>query len=662
MFLTHALRAISRGIAVVTDPFFKYVSMLLPGTGTNGAQNNTFVDSSTNNFAVTRVGNTTQGTFTPYGSNWSNYFDGSGDYLGLPANVNLTLSGDFTIEFWINLTALTASQTVFNNSNGNDRSVQLDGTGANWVYWDGTANRTIGTPALNIWTHIALTRQTSTVKGFLNGVQGFSVSDSGTIDFSSGAVGYRQRTPAGASINGHISNFRIVKGTAVYTANFTPSTTPLTAITNTSLLTCQSNRFIDNSTNNFTITKNGDVSVQRFSPYSPAAAYSTSTIGGSAYFDGTGDYLTTPATGQFAPTGDFTISFWYYPTVLVNYGTPIGNYTANTSNDWLIESWADGTLKFYAAGGSPSVASAAGALKLGQWHYISMSRSGTTITGYINGVSQGTSTLSGTFGSASKLISIGALPNGTAPITGYISDVKLLNGFAITSVPTAPQTVTTGTSLLLNFTNGGIIDNAMMNDLETVGNAQISTAQSKFGGSSMYFDGTGDYLSTPSSPQYSFGTGDFTIEFWMYSNNVSGVSQLGMFQMSDTAGGIKASLLNQMGIYQGATAPSGTALSGSIIASINNTFVGATTAVLTTSTWYHIALVRSSGTVNLYVNGTSVGSASITSAINGPYIGIGGFYSTSFLFNGYIDDLRVTKGYARYTANFTPPTAALPTS
>ena len=68
-------------LAASKDPQFNYVTMLLHGDGTNGAQNNTFIDSSTNNFTITRNGNTTQGTFTPYGSNWSNYFNASASRL-----------------------------------------------------------------------------------------------------------------------------------------------------------------------------------------------------------------------------------------------------------------------------------------------------------------------------------------------------------------------------------------------------------------------------------------------------------------------------------------------------------------------------------------------------------------------------------------------------
>ena len=93
----------SGAAAVESDTYFNLVTLLLPGNGTNGAQNNTFVDSSTNNFTVTRAGNTTQGTFSPFSqTGWSNYFDGSGDRLQVADNDVLDgFTGDFTIEFWV---------------------------------------------------------------------------------------------------------------------------------------------------------------------------------------------------------------------------------------------------------------------------------------------------------------------------------------------------------------------------------------------------------------------------------------------------------------------------------------------------------------------------------------------------------------------------------
>lgn len=213
------------------------------------------------------------------------------------------------------------------------------------------------------------------------------------------------------------------------------------------------------------------------------------------------------------------------------------------------------------------------------------------------------------------------------------------------------------TSLLMHFngTNGSttMTDNSKNNVAFTVnGNSQISTAQSKFGGASLYLDGTGDYLSSPSVSDFAFGTGDFTIECWFYSSNVG---SKGLFQTSDAIGGLKTSYTSGIILIQGANNV-GAGLSGGLCAGVAGTFLGSTTAVITTNTWYHIALVRNSGTSTIYLNGTSIGSATTTGNCSGTYLAIGGYYDTSYLYQGYIDELRITKGLARYTGAFTPPT------
>jgi hypothetical protein len=222
------------------------------------------------------------------------------------------------------------------------------------------------------------------------------------------------------------------------------------------------------------------------------------------------------------------------------------------------------------------------------------------------------------------------------------------------SIPTAPLTAITNTQLLLNFTNGAIFDNAMMNDLETVGNAQISTSVKKYGTGSLAFDGTGDYLlSNPATTElYAFGTGDFTIEFWLYLNSTSSV-QVFYDSRPASAQGLQPTIyINSSGTLFYYT-------------NVANRITGSS---LSTNTWYHIAVARSGTSTKMFVNGTQVGSTytDSTNYVNPalrPIIGADGFNSGSpggNATNGYIDDLRITKGYARYTANFTAPTAAFP--
>ena len=182
-----------------------------------------------------------------------------------------------------------------------------------------------------------------------------------------------------------------------------------------------------------------------------------------------------------------------------------------------------------------------------------------------------------------------------------------------------------------------------------VGNAQISTAQSKFGGASIALDGTDDYLTVPSSDDLKFGTGSFTIEGWFYAtafvNALAGLFSLGRFD-----DGI---LLRYQGLNVNSNQNlwiTGTAYDWQ---PYNN---------LSLNTWTHIALGRSESTVRLFVNGVVV-LAVINSASIAPTTTTTIGSSTHALTNawaGNIDDLRITKGVARYTANFTPPTAPFP--
>jgi hypothetical protein len=191
---------------------------------------------------------------------------------------------------------------------------------------NGGTSRIGGSIPVNTWTHVAFVINSGSFYLYVNGVSVGSVTGVGTQNYDSTTLvigGLKQNgTNTNQVFNGYISNLRTTN-TAAYTGAFTPSTTPLTAIAGTSLLTCQDNRLIDDSPNNFTITKAGDVSVQRFSPFSPVITTPTSY---SAYFDGTGDNLSLAANASLAlGTGDFTIDMqhsahlFYILILLISY-------------------------------------------------------------------------------------------------------------------------------------------------------------------------------------------------------------------------------------------------------------------------------------------------------------------------------------------------------
>jgi hypothetical protein len=195
------------------------------------------------------------------------------------------------------------------------------------------------------------------------------------------------------------------------------------------------------------------------------------------------------------------------------------------------------------------------------------------------------------------------------------------------------------------------------NTLETVGNAQANTTQSKWGGSSIYFDGNGDYLSIANNPSIDLSSGSWTIECWVYwtgtNVNADFINKDGVFAASypSYALGINSST------------PRLTIGSGNGTSSVQ--ILASSLGTLPTNTWVHLAGVRSGSTIYLFQNGQLAASATVTATItNGSKALLVGYQPgqpTSVYMNGYIEDLRVTKGIARYTANFTAPTAPFPT-
>ena len=659
MFSASKSGKVAAGLAY--DPQFNYVTTLLHGDGTNGAQNNTFVDSSTNAFTITRNGTPTQGSFSPYGTLWSNYFNWSTDYLSVPSNTAFVFgTGDFTVECWIYMTSTTGNPVLIDQFNSPSGWQLYTNSSQNIIFYTPNSNQTTTTFSLNTWNHIAVSRNSNTLKIYINGVQGYSVTDSTNLTANNTLFVGAQHVP-NSYFAGYISNVRIVKGTGLYTSAFTPPTAPLTAITNTSLLTCQSNRFIDNSTNNFTITPSGAPSIQRFNPFLPTSsqAYSTSVYGGSGYLNGSSDYLTASSNSAFAfGVGAFTIEFWIYPTDNFHYfASPFT--TGSSTTDFVLDVQTTG-LTLDVNNNAAILATSSIPLTLNSWNHVAISRgiSGTTLYIFING-QIGASVTNATVWTNSGNVTIGKQAGYYVP--GYITDLRVVKGTQVYSSaftpPTSQLTAITNTSLLLSVQNAGIYDNAMGTDYITGGSAQISTSVKKYGTGSLSFNASTDYLQSQTGQNFIFYTGNWTIECWFYIT--SSVNNQTIYAVSDNQStgtneiSAKFDSSNNMLFYVYAN--------GSYVV---NGGAG-TSSALSLNTWYHHALVRNGTNISCYLNGVNTSSTTISSSItiNGQTMNcIVGSNVPSLLrfFNGYIDDFRITKGYARYTSNFTPPTQALP--
>ena len=662
----------SAAAAAITDAYFNLVTLLLNTTATNGAQNNTFLDSSTNNFSITRNGNTTQGTFTPFSqTGWSNYFNGTTDYLTIGTGVTFG-AGAFTIECWFNANAFGTWYTIIGNGGGNSLVLSVDS--ATSVKIDqvnvGSDTYTVSSISLNAWHHLVVARDGSNnMTVFVDGVRATTGATTVTKNYSvsTKAVGF---VSGGDYWHGYISNLRCVVGTAVYSptsSTLTVPTTPLTAITNTALLTCQSNRFIDNSTNAYSLTPSGTPSVQAFSPFAPTAAYDAAVVGGSGYFDSNDDLQIGTASGLNFGTNNFTIECWYYLTSTAKvHATLISNgESAYSSSSVIVKAYysSNGTWPSINLGLGQIIASANNSSPLlNQWNHVAVVRNGNTFTVYLNGVGgtpqTSTTTVNLNSNNITRIGYNGAYDGADSYFSGNIAGMRVLNGTALYTAnftpPTAPPTAITNTQLLVNYANAGIFDSAAKNDLETVGNAQVSTTQAKFGTTSIYFDGTGDDLTIGQTPLLNFGTGDFTIECWYYLTSTTNGDQT---IMSNAETGYNATVKLFKLYYAGQSFPffdfgSG---NGSVAASNTSSLI---------NQWNHVALVRSGNTFTMYLNGVGGSPATFTGSVNmnsnnKTYIGYFSFSDPNSRFTGYVDDLRVTR-YARYVANFTPATAAFP--
>jgi hypothetical protein len=261
----------------------------------------------------------TNGFYLPFTAGTSAFagsFNGSNQSLSLAQNSAFNFgTGDFTVESWIYGNSWSTTNPIINLGDGargggtplyTGWSLWYNtSTGISWYRFDGTeTNLTAAvTLATNQWHHIAVARSSGVLRIFVNGVQLYSAANTVTynnVNSDTLKIGGNFFAPTVFWFNGQISNTRIVNGTAVYTAPFTPPTANLTAITNTQLLTLQNATIVDNSTNAFTITNNNAVTTGQTYPFSASRIFNDQSPQGnnwtpnniSGVFGSTLDYMT----------------------------------------------------------------------------------------------------------------------------------------------------------------------------------------------------------------------------------------------------------------------------------------------------------------------------------------------------------------------------------
>jgi len=664
------------------DPYWTSVSLL-----TNFENNLTFQDGSTNNIALTRNGVVNPSLATPFtgGVGGSEYFNGSTGYVsGTTSTAAEFGTGDFTVEAFVYLTAITTYTLLFGSS-GLNMYFGIAVYGVAPLYrltaYDGTTilEQTAGTSfTLNAWNHVAWVRSGTTFTAYLNGASVYSTTNSKNI---TGTTGFQ----VGHSPNyvpyywaGNISNFRIVKGTAVYTTGFTPPTAPLTAITNTSLLITgtgqgmfDNSTFVDQGPNALTVTATGAPVYSGLSPFG-------NTSPGSIYCPTLNDFVT-GITADNLSASDWTFEAWVNISTFVASGGVSGNIIISKCVTPIVANFGELTFAATTNGaviyirpttGAGQVAyQATSAISANTWTHVAAvyTNSTTTLKLYKNG------TLTDTFtsvtnggGATTTRYGIGQYGNGYAPnaFSGYISNARVAKTAVYTAnftPSTTPLTAITNTSLLVRGDTGAFYDLSNNGLAETGLNSPAVTTQiTKFGKGALSI-GSGKELTIPYSTAFDFYTKNATIECWIYPT-ANGGGGLGTI-VADWKTGANPGPSSFLIYYGTGTVTAQVVQQANTYSDQGNIILTGTASL---NAWHFIALTYDGTTLRLFIDGTLAQSSTSFTGFNQSHntvIDIGNLsnFGTTYCFNGYLDDIRITKGVARYTATFTPPTATFPT-
>jgi len=621
-------------------------------------------DSSTNNFTFTNNNGVAYNALSPISTGGSLSFNGTNQYLSLASNTAFDQNGVFTWEAWIYPTNINSGYVWAELNSGFLGLAIGAGKLAVDMSFVGVQITAGSTLTANAWYHVALVYDGTNTRLFLNGSIEGSFAGGGSASGGPLWIGNYNNGPN--YFSGYISNFRIVKGTALYNANFIPPNQPLLPTQSANVYGSLSsaiplaNTILSMNTYNEPFYRqdysanNRVLSVAGLPGRSSINPFYTN---GSLYFNGA-SYLTVVPnnTNLNLGTGDFTIESWVYPTTV---GADMFVISSSGSGG-LFFGWKTTGYGW----GRTAVAwdyQLAGTKTPNVWQHIALTRSGTAMKFFINGVQAGaTQTLSTAYDLTTGSTTIGS-QGAQYYWNGYITNLRVVKGTAvytanfIPSINILPSTqsdsvygspsaaIPSGNTVLLMNTGGlALLDSSpQYNSItNTAGYVTANTVYQPFyTNGSLYFNGSSQYLSIPSTPLLAFDTGDFTVEAWVYlkaiPSNTPPILYAGNFYFNFRSSG-QLAITDATTVY--ATSPFD----------------------LTTNSWIHVAAVRQSGMTYVFVDGIRGTGVAFSGSFTQGTALIGGDTGTSSWLNGHISNMRVVKGLAVYTNNFVPPSINLP--
>lgn len=364
----------------------------------------------------------------------SGFFEGSGDYLSIADTASLELgNSSFTIDFWMYLPNVSGDKYIFAKRtstatyspfllyvSGSTMYLYASASGSSW---DVASNRSVATGlTANTWHHVAFVRSGNTIYTFVNGVQTDSFSTSATLFNNSEAWTLGGSATVTYFFTGNLDEFRMSVGTARWTSNFTPPTSPYTSDVNTSLLlhmdgTSGSTTFTDSSGSPKTVTANGNAVISSFSKFGSDGLC----------FDGSGDDVRTSTSADFnmQSAGDWTIDFWVNPRetdaqagmLHINQGGNQGIFLQRYTSALRVDNGVSASI------------TGVGSIPRNQWSHIAVARSGSTIYAFINGSLLQTASAQD-YGNANSRVQIGSYSTGSIYFTGCFDEIRVSKGIA----------------------------------------------------------------------------------------------------------------------------------------------------------------------------------------------------------------------------------------